>query len=586
MENGQKILSELFGGRRIFNIPKYQRAFAWDEKKQLTDFLEDLHNQRIGRDYFLGTILFQEKPDREGGFELIDIVDGQQRITSIIIFMKVLIDKLAEYVITDEDETLELLSETYIKYRNQYKLRVLQDDNDFFQNYILSDEDGKDFIRTPSQKRLYKAKIFFENSLNSAPHKELAELKTKIDENTKVLTYSVKDTAEATLIFETTNDRGKGLTNLEKIKSFLMYKCYLAEKKSPDEILDTIQYRFSEIYKEYEKIASRIDEDSILQYHFIAFEKWTVKEDYQNNVTTIKNHINSLLKQGKDSEVLKFIDRYTKELKESYMTVVHLLQNEDEPVRDIFLLERPGNFYPLLIKTYKLDNTSDKVHFLQIARLIEIYCFRVYAINQNRSNTGQSSIYTLTRGFKGKFPQLVNELKALTKKYSWNNRFENHLRTSNSYEWMNSRDLNYLFWKYENHLRVTEQPLASKMSEKEFRTKSKKFRLTIEHIAPQTRSEAKVIIDKSILPKMTEKFKENFLHSIGNLTIDPQSANSSKGNLDFKIKNSKYFARAPFKTQNELDTFLVGKKWDQKAISKREDKIVGFALDYWNPDNI
>ena len=92
MENGQKMLSELFGGRRIFNIPKYQRAYAWEEKKQLKDFLEDLNNQRIGRDYFLGTILFQEKSGKEGGFELIDIVDGQQRITTIIIFMKVLID--------------------------------------------------------------------------------------------------------------------------------------------------------------------------------------------------------------------------------------------------------------------------------------------------------------------------------------------------------------------------------------------------------------------------------------------------------------------------------------------------------------
>ena len=218
--------------------------------------------------------------------------------------------------------------------------------------------------------------------------------------------------------------------------------------------------------------------------------------------------------------------------------------------------------------------------------MVEIYCFRVYAVNQNRSNTGQSSIYTLTRGFKGKFPPLIKELKTLIKKYSSDRLFDSYMRSSNLYQWMNGRDLNYLFWKYENHLRVTEQPIASQMSEKEFRTKSKKFRLTIEHIAPQTPSEAKVIIDKSILPKMTEKFKENYLHSIGNLTIDPQSANSSKGNLEFEIKNSKYFARAPFKTQNELDTFLVRRKWDQKAISKREEKIMGFALDYWNPDKI
>ncbi|NVK25925.1 MAG: DUF262 domain-containing protein [Gammaproteobacteria bacterium] len=61
MENGQKKLKELFDGRKIFNIPDYQRAYAWDQSRQLPDFIEDIENQSVGRDYFLGTILFQEK---------------------------------------------------------------------------------------------------------------------------------------------------------------------------------------------------------------------------------------------------------------------------------------------------------------------------------------------------------------------------------------------------------------------------------------------------------------------------------------------------------------------------------------------
>ena len=81
MENGQKRISELFGGRKIFHIPKYQRAYAWEEK-QLKDFVEDIENQKLGRSYFFGTILFQEQ-QRHEGFEMIDIVDGQQRITTL-----------------------------------------------------------------------------------------------------------------------------------------------------------------------------------------------------------------------------------------------------------------------------------------------------------------------------------------------------------------------------------------------------------------------------------------------------------------------------------------------------------------------
>lgn len=94
MENGQKKLKDLFDGRKVFNIPDYQRAYAWDKTRQLPDFLEDIENQSLGRDYFLGTILFQEREEKMQGYDVIDVVDGQQRITTIIIFMKALLGEL------------------------------------------------------------------------------------------------------------------------------------------------------------------------------------------------------------------------------------------------------------------------------------------------------------------------------------------------------------------------------------------------------------------------------------------------------------------------------------------------------------
>ena len=74
MENGQKTILSLFNGDKHFVIPKYQRAYAWEEK-QLQDFLEDIKNQRIDKDYFIGTILFQDDGVRSG-FEHIQVVDG------------------------------------------------------------------------------------------------------------------------------------------------------------------------------------------------------------------------------------------------------------------------------------------------------------------------------------------------------------------------------------------------------------------------------------------------------------------------------------------------------------------------------
>jgi len=72
MENGQRNISSLFDGRKIFHIPKYQRAYAWEEK-QLSDFVDDFENQDVNKDYFFGTILFQQR-EKTDNFEHIDIV--------------------------------------------------------------------------------------------------------------------------------------------------------------------------------------------------------------------------------------------------------------------------------------------------------------------------------------------------------------------------------------------------------------------------------------------------------------------------------------------------------------------------------
>ena len=108
---------------------------------------------------------------------------------------------------------------------------------------------------------------------------------------------------------------------------------------------------------------------------------------------------------------MKFIDKYTKELKETFYIVENILSSDDENLRNVFILGRLGNFYPLLIKAYKLDQTQTKEKFSEISRLLEIYAYRVYAVNQNRGNTGQSKLYSLARDFNGDFNKLGNYIK-------------------------------------------------------------------------------------------------------------------------------------------------------------------------------
>lgn len=588
MENGQKKLKELFDGRKIFKIPNYQRAYAWEDSKHLPDFIEDIENQSVDRYYFLGTILFQEKGGKKSGFDIIEIVDGQQRITTVIIFMKALLYELGQRLSKEEyeDNGLDLAYETYIESRKRPKLQAISSDDDFFQTYILDDDDGSQFIETPSQRRLFKAKRYFTEILKKYETNDLINLKIKVDESTNVLTYSVKDSAEATLIFETTNDRGKGLTNLEKIKSFLMYKIYLSADDDVDTRLTSIQQRFTDIFRDLEMFDGKIDEDTVLQYHCIAFERWKDKDDYQNPVQYIRKKLNPLIKQGSNKEAVDFIENFSKKLKESFRIMRDLLRSNSSSYRDLSCLERLGNFNPLLLKCLKFDKTKEKIKFDTACQLLEIFSFRIFALQQNRSNTGQAKLFKEARDFSGKFDPLFDHLSDLIGHYSPKKRFKEHLEYTDFYQFMSSRDMSYLMWKYENFLRQTEQPICTSMSEKEYRNPGHKTRLTVEHIASQNPEEHGIIHNKAILPKISESFLDNHIHRLGNLTFDPASANSSKGNKNIKTKNSKHFKKAPYKTQNELETFLDNGEWSIDSIEKREAKIIKFCLKKWNPDYV
>ena len=92
MQEGKLRFRDIFDGDKIFEIPEYQRAYTWEEK-QLTDFINDLKNQQINKPYFFGTFLFHEAGEVDD-FTKIYIVDGQQRITTSTIFIKVILDLL------------------------------------------------------------------------------------------------------------------------------------------------------------------------------------------------------------------------------------------------------------------------------------------------------------------------------------------------------------------------------------------------------------------------------------------------------------------------------------------------------------
>ncbi len=583
MDNGKLRIDNIFNGKTFFVIPDYQRSYAWEEK-QLKDFYEDYMNNYNSQEYYYGTILLQiTRKDRK---EFCDIVDGQQRFTTLIIFLKCLTSRLSS-------KDYNNIFERFIKSGDLYILRLQADDNDFFSTVILDDKKVSE-IKTPAQKRLLYAKTFFEDKIKSCSDEQIEELLERVL-STNVLIYLIQDSIEAAMIFETTNDRGKSLTNLEKTKSFLMYKASLCLDE-PEHILGTIQARFSEIYRDFESMTLLnigVDENSVLQYNYIAYEKWkadsSIKE-YTRYMEYFKSTVEELARNGNTSENDKkilsdYIKEYTYNVQQSFSAYKSMYERHYPEFMDIIALSRTASFMPLLIKCYRYDETDNKTKFKVVCRLCEIFSFRVYVIFDKMANKLQSRWYTLARDFNGDFKSTSDEIITMIKEVESDDAFKQALTAPDFFSRYSSPDKNYFYWKYENYLRLTEQPVATPMTHEDLRQKdNKKLVMTIEHIVAQSNSyeKSKVITDAlKIDVGSVEAFDEQYLHSIGNLTLDPQSANSSKGKKDVEEKNSRYFVKAPYKCQNELEEFMIDDVWTLESINNRKEKLLAFAQKTW-----
>jgi len=551
MQNGNIKLKDLFNGDRIFNIPKYQRTYAWKDEN-LEYFLEDLLNQRGEKSYFLGTLLFHQKNNR-GEYEVIDVVDGQQRLTTIMIFMKSIIQ------ILQNKNSTKVTNKTFSRYiydGENYNLELENEDNSFLQNAILNDNEAS-IQETPSQKRLMEAKIYFQKELSSL-NIEVLERLMEILINSDVILYIVDKISDATQIFELLNDRGRKLTSLEGIKSFLMYRIGCLDLKDDGEqAINSIQDNFSAIYRLIEK--NSINENDLLRYHTIAFEN-SKTDDYNNSAKFIKTKINGLFNTETDIKIKEEIIEYVDRLKKSFNLYEQIKNNKQNCIKmdDLIMIGRINPFYPLMMNIY--DENKESLNDF-ISDLVK-FTFRATLIGLRNDNEGFYTHIRKNEDFSKLFQLVIND--------NWwniNKRVSEVLEYRNFYEWVNKNMVRYILFSYENNLRTIKG--YPTLTLENYFSKNKREKLSIEHITAQK--------TKSL--DFDDDFKENYLHSIGNLVIDTVSSNSRKGKKGVDDKMSE-FTQAPLMSQNEINKAKTN--WTnidevKEYIDLRNTKIIEFV---------
>lgn len=315
-------IGALFGNKdALYQIPRYQRPYSWGEE-QLSKLWDDLcEAQQSEPNYFLGSII-TAKPEQASNY--LDIVDGQQRLTTLLILLCVCRDlnpDLNADILEQNPFAVDSsMLKSSIKLNDRFerlRLKTHSNHESDFQDLII--KEGKASIN----KKPYKKELRIEQEPKFKFRNTAAFFTEKLEElgpdgtgafvnylfnNVKIIRIDCQSVSFAIKLFQVLNDRGLDLSNSDLIKSFLIGKVHkLFEHDS--ELKKQHEDQFMDDWKRCETIA--IDTEESMNNLFVMFEYYRLAKNPERSLyDELKNifeneHPNDIIKQFKD-----FISHY------------------------------------------------------------------------------------------------------------------------------------------------------------------------------------------------------------------------------------------------------------------------------------
>jgi uncharacterized protein with ParB-like and HNH nuclease domain len=413
--------------RSKFTIDYFQREYRW-ENKHISQLIDDLSSAFLGKydqshdreevenynSYYMGPIVMSSNNGR------LSIIDGQQRLTSLTLFLIYLNNRQKELPETEAIETL-VFSEKYGK--KSYNMQVEERETCFdslFTKGDYSPADSEDESVLNLVERYNDIAELFPNEIDdkALPY-FISWLKEKLI-FVKIVTYSEEN---AYMIFETMNDRGLNLTPTEMLKGYLLSKVNSPVKKS--ELNDLWKEQIRKLHEWWQQE----DLDFFKAWLRAKYadtirpgRKGASNEDFEKIGTSFHTWIKDRLKLvglHTEGDFIHFVENSFYFYTRLYLKI---REAQDEQVKSLGNLYHIAWFgiadsltYPLLVAPINEDDNEDiQNKKLQIvAHFLD--CFAVYrAVNQR--TLGQSSIrytlYSLAKEIRNKAPEeLVSTLQ-------------------------------------------------------------------------------------------------------------------------------------------------------------------------------
>lgn len=534
----------------MFSIPVYQRNYDWrtdDCWKLIDDIKKIAKNEET---HFFGSICFQQKNRDEAV-----IIDGQQRLTTIMLLLKAICTTTSDEALKKRIEDRYLFNQ-YKDGQVKEKLKPVTRDKSVFQKIMTrSYIDHDEFSELERRSNIFLNYIFLENAVSELNKAGISES----DIEDAIERFSIieieLDTEEPQKIFESLNSTGRSLTAVDNIRNYLFMS-------SP--------YNVSErLYHDYWlKIEEILDENiSKFMTHFII-----IRMAHMNNDIRKQRHPKSCetydffkecfsdLTSESAEECLSSMLEYAKYYSE-FVNLTHTDSDINKRYWQLsYILEQEENaaIYMFLNKQRNSEKLS-KEDYVKILDTMISSAFRNKVCKRRGQNKNKTKI--LIENLIGLECNYDNFLDVIIKKnleFPSDREFRECLEESSLYSKLGSKRCRYFFYMIDKSRGNKELP--------DFEDTS------VEHICPQNMSDEWI---KYLKERGGEESVVPLIHSIGNLAVT--NYNSEMSNQEYIIKKA-FYNKSSMWTTREVASIS---EWNAASIKRRAQSLVDEAVKVW-----
>lgn len=550
-----------------FFIPPFQRAYAWG-KPEIERYFSDLlriidseldNKQHDKLEHFFGTLVIKE--EKAGFANKSVVVDGQQRLTTTLIFLIALRDFVTDSAKQDFI-THNYLTNNTSTFQDKIKLKQVTKDWESYRALVNKTPANPGIIRNAyeiffkliSDKQRTKPQIEIEHYITAIRRMNVAVI--FLDERP----YKGEDPQ---IIFETLNSLGKPLTLSDLIRNFVLLnmesenQTNIYENTWHPKIESILQENTSEFFRDY------------LQYKTISSIKAVSDNNTKEIYQLFKNYVEDTFNDHNDfiNDIVKYVNWYKWIISETVSDTIStsMIKNREiiELLRNIFHDIKAEAFKPFVLGVLEYHQSIQSTHKLSDELLITILkTIRTYLIRRRILGLTQGENKNIVL-FCSRIDDLANEnvsmLDLLTNMFYRlrlpnDNEMRKELLTMNFYEGLKKYS-KFILGKIEEH--------NTKVSV-DFRDS----RITIEHIMPQKLDESW----KTELGTNYEFIHKEYLHNIGNLILT--EFNSEIGNKSFKSKQIKLNSSS----LNYRLTVINKNTWNEQSIKEHQKEMIDWFL--------